>query len=301
MIAVQQVLVIAMLIAVGFFLGKKKRFTQETGKQLSWLLIHIVTPMVIFKSFQMEYSPQRVLQLLETVGLAFLSFLIVIVFSFFYWGKGKNRKVERIAVSFSNVGFMGLPLVAGIYGEEGVLFASVMVMVFNVVYFTYGITVIRGNFSLKELGKILCSPTILSVFVGILFFVLRIPVPEPIYSVVESLASLNTPLAMLVAGLSISRSNLKEVIQNPITYKMAVGKLFLAPLCTAAVFMLLPVAGLVREVIVLQVGCPTAALVGISLMECGQDNRRAVDYFAVTTLLSILTIPVVKLLCQSIF
>ena len=120
MVAVMQVLVISILISIGYFLAKKKIFTQTTGKELSYLLVNFVTPMLIFNSFQIDYTPQKLSEMLIAFALGFLSYAIVILFSFLYCGKGSGNKIERLSIIFSNAGFMGIPLVAGMYGEEGV-------------------------------------------------------------------------------------------------------------------------------------------------------------------------------------
>lgn len=301
MIAVIQVSVIAILIAIGYSLAKKEIFTPKTGQQLSYLLINFVTPVLILNSFQIDYTPEKLHSLLSAFFLAFFSYAVVIAFSFLYCGRKPSAKVDRLSLIFPNVGFMGLPLIAGMYGDTGVFYASIMVITFNVMFWTYGITVIQGSFSQKNLKKILLSPTILAVLLGLCLFLFQIRLPEPLSSVADHLSSLNTPLAMMVAGISISQSDLLSVFKNRKLYKLLVGKLLAAPLLVAAVYLLLPGDPMVKEILVIQVGCPTAALIGITLLQQEMDNRTATEYFTMTTLVSMLTIPLIKLLCGWIF
>ena len=301
MIAVIQVSIIAILIAIGYFLAKKEIFTPKTGQQLSYLLINFVTPMLILDSFQIDYTPEKLHSLLFAFFLAFLSYAVMIAFSFLYCGKKPEALVDRLSLMFPNVGFMGLPLIAGMYGDTGVFYASIMVITFNVMFWTYGITVIQGSFSAKNLKKILFSPTILAVVLGLIFFLFQFRLPEPLCSVSKHLANLNTPLAMIVAGICISQSNLLSLFKNRKLYKLLVGKLLLAPLLVAAVYLLLPGDPMVKEILVVQVGCPTAALVGITLLQQNMDNRTATEYFAMTTLVSMVTIPIIHAICGFLF
>lgn len=301
MVAVIQVSVIAILIAVGYFLAKTKIFTAETGEQLSFLLVNFVTPALILDSFQIDYSPEKIHSLVLTALLGFLSYAVLIVFSFLYCGKKPQAKVERLSLLFSNVGFMGLPLVGGMYGDEGVFYGSIMVIIFNVVFWTYGITVIQGEFSRKNLKKLLLSPTLLAVIVGLCMFLFRLHLPEPLRSVAKHLANLNTPLAMIVAGISISQSNILAALKNKKLYQLLTGKLILAPLLIAAVFLLLPINPLIKKILVLQVACPTGASVSITLLQQHMDNRTATEYFAMTTLISMVTIPIIHTICGFLF
>lgn len=301
MVAVTQVLIISILISVGYFLTRKQIFTEKTGKELSYLLVNFVTPMLIINSFQIDYTPEKMNSMLTAFALGFLSYAVVIAFSFLYCGKKSESKIERLSIIFSNAGFMGIPLVAGIYGEEGVFYASVMVIILNIVFWTYGITAVRGSFSADNIKKIVFSPCLISVVIGIVFFMTNLKMPEPFASVATHLANLNTPLAMIVSGISIAQSDIPAMLKKAKLYKIMAGKLLIAPMLTALAFMLIPAPVLIKKIIVLQVACPTAAIVGIAVLQNGEDNRTATEYFSMTTLVSMATIPVIDLFCRLIF
>lgn len=301
MVAVMQVLVISILISIGYFLAKKKIFTQTTGKELSYLLVNFVTPMLIFNSFQIDYTPQKLSEMLTAFALGFLSYTIVILFSFLYCGKGSENKTERLSIIFSNAGFMGIPLVAGMYGEEGVFFASVMVIILNIVFWTYGISAVRGSFSKESIKKIVFSPCLIAVAAGLIFFLAKMRIPDPFASAAVHLANLNTPLAMIVSGISIAQSDIRAMFKKTKLYKVLFGKLLFAPILTALIFMLIPAPAIIKKIIVLQVACPTAAIIGITVLQYGGDNKTATEYFGLTTLVSMVTIPIINLFCNLVF
>ena len=301
MTTVIQVLIIAILILVGFFLAKKNVFTEKTGKELSYMLINFVTPALILNSFQIDYTPEKLSSLIITFVFGFLSYAIIILFSFLYCGKGEKEKIERLVITFSNAGFMGIPLIEGVFGSEGVFYASIMVIIFNIMFWSYGIAVVKGRFSKESFKQILFSPTIISVVIGIAMFIARIKLPEPFASVTSHLANMNTPVAMMVAGISISQSNIVAALKNRSLYKMLIGKLFLAPLIIALLFMPLPIDNMIKQVLVLQIACPSAAIIGISTLQYGGNSKLATEYFTVTTIFSMLSIPIVKALCDLIF
>ena len=301
MTAILQTLIIALLIAVGYILSKKQMLSVQTGKEMTDLLINVVTPALILDSFQIECTPEKRNGLLTIVLLAVVSYAVVIAFSYLYCGRGAQNRIERLSITFSNAGFMGIPLIAGLYGSEGVFYASIFVIMFNIMFWTYGISVLNGRFTKGSLRKVLVSPTMLAVGVGLLLFILHLRLPEPLLSVTKHLANLNTPLAMIIAGITMSQSNFSSVLKNKKLYKTMLGKLIFAPILTAIVFSFIPVPSMLREIVVIQIACPVAAMIGIVALQVGADNKSATEYFALTTPISILTLPVIKLFCEWIF
>jgi predicted permease len=142
-------------------------------------------------------------------GLAVLAHIIGILIATCVFKKnGEGAEVFRFASVFGNCGFMGIPLLAALIPENGALYATIYVTVFNIFVWTYGVIVFNGKTEKGALKKILLSPVLISIAIGIILFVFSITLPLPIASTIGYLSDLNTPLAMMVTGALIAKSKI---------------------------------------------------------------------------------------------
>lgn len=130
---------------------------------------------------------------------------------------------------YSNCGFIGIPLVQSILGNEGVLYLTAYMTVFNFFSWTHGIMIMTGTFSLKELKKGLLSPMIFASILGVMFFFGRIHIPYLLLDSMNYVAGMNTPLAMLIAGISVAQTDLLSMLRNRKLYLISASKLLLMP------------------------------------------------------------------------
>ena len=162
-----QVLVMLLLMAAGFFSYKVKIISNEGSKQITNILILLVSPVVIFVSYQRDFDPEMLKGLAQAFGIALLGFAIAMAGAYLLLrAKGKEGKaalaVERFSVIYSNCGFIGIPLVQALFGNEGVFYLTAVMTAFNILVWTHGLFLFTGGekFSIKGLLKALCSPSI---------------------------------------------------------------------------------------------------------------------------------------------
>lgn len=128
--------------------------------------------------------------------------------------KKEVRGIIRFATTFSNAAYMGFPLIQAMYGSEGVLYASVYVTVFNILLWTVGIVYVSESMSFKELlKKIVTCPPIISVAVGLVIFLARIPVADVLKDTFNVVGGMNTPLSMIITGITISQFPLLSILR----------------------------------------------------------------------------------------
>ncbi len=299
MIVLAQVLIIFLLIAIGAFCTKKGILDDRTSKKFSDLVINIINPAVIFMSFQMEYTAERLQGLMLTFIMTFAVFGISIPLSYILIrGKDKGRMLtERIAFSFSNCGFMGIPLVSSIFGQEGVFYVSAVIAVFNIVVWTYGEMMVKQSFSLSGIVSVLKSPNIIAIIAGLIFFAFQIKIPYIPAETLGHLSNMNTPMAMLVTGITVASADVKKTFVNPRIWAISLAKLLIVPLVASVVLRLFSAPDIVYRIVVLTAaGCPTASITTLLAVKYNRNPVYASELVTATTLLSVCTLPLVALI-----
>ena len=165
---------------IGFICGKTGLIDGDTNKRLSNLSLLVVNPLLIFVSYQLPYSGDIAVNLGIIFIFSVFAFVIQLGAALLLVRKKDNPNVgvERMSLAFSNNGYIGIPLVQGVFGAEGVIYMTMFVTVFNIVLWTVGVLFMTGKTSFRQAVKNLCSPAIFTVLLGLAFFFFRITLPE---------------------------------------------------------------------------------------------------------------------------
>ncbi len=291
MVIMGKVAVILILIAVGYAVTKCGWFTERGAAEVTSLLIKIVTPCLIVNSF---LGNTGTLQVVSAVAIA-LSLVISLIT--FRNEPPERKKVLRFAVIFSNAGFMGIPLVESIVGGKGVIYGSFFIVVFNVICWTYGYNMMSGGAKMN-IRTVLLNPGMIGLLFGLPIYFFKLQLPALLTEPVGFLSNLNTPLAMLVIGSYIARVDLHSFISDLAVYKMAALRLVAAPAAYLAVLLLIRPEPDLLVSSVIQAAAPVAANTVLFAVEYHQDSELASKTVAVSTVLSIITIPIFTILAQ---
>ncbi len=295
----QQVLVLFILIFCGFVLGKTGVMNEKGAKVCADIALILATPCVIIQSFMREYRPEMLLNLLKALLIAFLIHLLAIgVAHLVYRKTDAKAKVFRLSVVLSNAGFMALPLQQAVLGEEGVFYGAVYVAVFNLVFWSYGVMTMGSSGQKLSVKKLLVNPGTIGIVFGLILFVGRITLPEVLGAPVRHLASLNTPLPMLFAGYYLSKIEMSTAIRQKSYYGVIVLRLIAVPVVCIALMYLCGVRGVLLTSMAIASTAPVA--VGVSMLSgrYGQDTESAVNLVALSTLFSVITMPVLVAITQ---
>lgn len=297
MIAFQAV-VMFILLGVGYLLYRMKFLDDESTRRLSNIVITVINPIVIFNAYQTDFKPELAKGLLYAMILAFSCQTVMVLIGKLTVRKGsENFRVERFAAGYSNCAFMGIPLVGAAFGAEGVFYLTSFITAFNVFMWTHGVILMSGKKqSPKTLVKILLSPAIIAIVLGLVFFLTGLRMPEIIQQPLDYLGSMNTPLAMIVSGATIAKSGLLSGVKDPRVYRIQAFKLLITPLLLTAVIVpteLLGVSPLVVNTVLIAAASPTASSTIMFAYKFGENEKYASAHFAVSTLISMITIPVI--------
>ncbi len=291
------------LLGVGYMLYRLKFLDDDSTRRLSNIVITIINPIVIFNAYQTDFKPELAKGLLYAMILAFsCQTVMVLIGKLTVRKKSENFRVERFAAGYSNCAFMGIPLVQAAFGAEGVFYLTAFITAFNVFMWTHGVILMSGQKqSPKSLLKILISPAIISIALGVLFFLTGLRVPEIIGQPLNYLGAMNTPLAMIVSGATIAKAGLLSGVKNPRIYAVQSLKLLITPaLLSAAVVPveLLGVSSLVVNTVLIAAASPTASSTIMFSYKFGQNERYASHHFAISTIVSMATIPLIMALVK---
>ena len=167
----------------------------------------------------------------------------------------------------------------------------------NFLLWSHGVIVMSGKSDIQSLKKVFTSPTIISIILGIICFVAQIRVPQIIEEPMEMIANMNTPIAMMVAGINIAQANLKQVFCHYRLYWLSFVKLIVMPFALAGVFYFVPVSQLVKTIVILATACPAGVTGSLFALRYEKDSVYAAEIFAMTTIISIVTVPFSMLFC----
>ena len=299
-ILIKQVFIMFVLMAIGFVAYRKQILSNQGTKDIGKLLLNVAIPMIVISNFCVEKSAEKTAELFESALLSFLCMALSVAFA--YLAYHKKDRIAEFSAAFSNAGFIGIPLVQAIFGSGAVFYISVMIVLINVLQWTYGVYTITDDKSVMDFKKIMKNPLILSVGIGIVIYFLNIRLPKIAMDIISSISAINTPLAMIVSGVYLAQSDLLNAMRKKDAWLLSLSRLIVIPLIVMLVFRFLPFGSTAMRLSILLAGaCPVGSNVAVFAQQYDKDYRKGVEYVCVSTLLSILALPLVIFVANLLF
>ncbi len=315
------VLSLVILMIPGFLLVKTKLFGEKADAALSALVLYGCQPMLVFMSFQKtSFKPEIGINMLIVAGLtALVHFIMVGVVFLVVRKKNADDKLKaklnclRFASVFSNCGYMGLPFLQSLFGEgnaEIMIYGGIVIAVFNIFNWSLGAFMMTGDKKQMSVKNALLNPTVIAIFIGlIVFFVAQQPIVNlaaqgsvlddiltKLMKAFNYLGEMVTPLSMIVIGVKLANQNFKKLFLDVWAYYNAFLKLIVMSLISMLVVAFLPVAPIVKYAVFFCLSMPSASGTVLFAVRFGGDADSASVFVLLSTLLSILTIPLMFLL-----
>ncbi len=298
-IVFEQITIMFLILALGIICSKVGIITAAMIERLSVLLLQIISPIIIFASYQSDYTKDRLDKLLLAFALSLLALLIQIAVAYLFIKKKRpDSDVEKLSAIYSNCGFFGIPLIWGVFGKEGVFYLTGYLTVFNIFFWTHGILMIAGKTTKRQMVRNLLSPAVIGILAGLVCFLARIRLPALVLEAMDLVGGMNTPLAMLVAGASVAQSGGFNGFKELRIYRTTAIRLVAIPIAVVAVFSFIPVDPMILLVIIIAAAAPTGASNTMMAIRFQRNGAYASRIFVVTTLLAIITIAPVVALAQ---
>ena len=299
-IVLQQTLTMGLYMLIGFGLYRFHKITEEGSRNIATLLLWMVIPSTIIDSFCVPYSVQKLGQLGISCLLGLLCLMIALFIARLLFHK---KPIDRFAASFSNAGFIGIPLVRASLGMEAVFYLVGMIILLNLLQWTYGVSILRGQRGKVSLRQFLFNPVTVSAVIGLNLFLTGAgsQLPGVISGCISGIADLNAPLAMLVLGVYLAQTNLRDLCTDRKLFLVSGVRLLLIPLVTMLILHFIPVDPLIRKTLLIATAAPAGANTAIYAQVHGADYRHACQTVTQSTVLSIGTLPFILMISEYLF
>ena len=290
------------IVIVGYVAGRLGYMGGEFDKRLSSLVINITCPALILSSAMTGELPDRRL-ILPLLGISIITYIILTGVVFWlprYLTKQKaDEGIVGFALMFGNVGFMGYPVVASIFSHQAVFYAAVLNVVNTLAVFTVGTILIVGDVGdgKRFQKKVLYSTPMLSAYLAMLIVALGIDnIPGLISQPLTMIGNITVPAALLIIGSSMSQLSLRTMLGNRTVYATTLVRLILIPLGFYYLFSALGFDPYVVNINTVVIAMPVATYGTILCLKYGRETTLITEVTLITTLLSMLTIPLLTLL-----
>ena len=294
MIVLPQLIMLFSIAGIGVLLRKRGAFGDPVVKGFSDIVTLVTNPALLIMITQHEYTSGTLINFLHVLWMSTAAMAAVMAAVYIGCrGQGEQiRPVVALLAAMPNAGFMGLPIIQAVYGDQGTLYLAAVIVAFNLVVWTLGI----GMFDRKSISlRGLLNPGLLTALLGTALFLLRIDLPDILDSPLNTLGSMNTPLAMLILGARMAGFVPKALLdwKNAL---VSAAKLFAMPLITLGLARLFSLDPAAAGAMTLAIAMPSAIMTQILAEQYDRDALFAAQEISFTSLLSIVTIPVIAII-----
>jgi predicted permease len=292
---IQQVIVLAILMGVGYMATKKNIINEEVVKGMSGILTNIALPALILSSFQFTYSKDTIKGVVTVFIYSLIIHILMILLSKIFFRKYKKEEnaVLSFGTVFPNSGFMGLPLILELFGQEGMLYASIFMIPYHTLLWTYGEGLFTDKKKESPLKKLLSTPSLIAIILGTVIFVFKINIPYIVSKPLSMFSALTSPLSMFILGQKITKLNLKEIIGDRDIYYGCFIKLIIVPILTFIFLKMISSPSILTGIIVTMQALPTAILLVVLSQQHNVGTDFASKFTIVSHIISIITIPLI--------
>lgn len=311
MILLKQMTILFILMMVGFVCKKKSLITDEGSRVISALVVNVANPALILSASINKDSVITGIDLLFVAGLSLLVYVFLLIVSIAMVKvlrvNSEDAGTYKVMTAFSNIGFMGFPLVSAAYGSDALLYASFFLIPYNVLIYTWGIQAMSSKGRDKDdniksekktgiawdkifnIGVIACILTII-------IYLTQIRVPEFIENSVAHLSNLTAPLSMIIIGASMAMMNIKELVTDKKLILFALIKQIAIPIVGIVILKMLGLEKDMLGVCLVMLATPVGSMTAMLAQQYDGDYELASKGVALTTVMSVVTIPLVSLI-----
>ena len=314
MIMLQQMIILFLIMLIGVIAGKKEIITRESSRKLSSIVINISNPCFVLTSILNDNTIEGK-KLIMIVVASVISYAVLIIIA------GVIPSVLRIPISkrgvykamivFNNTGFIGLPIISGMYGSEALLYGAVFTIPFSILIYTYGIYVMtRDNYALEDIPdinnaegnihqekfnlRLLINPGTIAIVFALFFYAINIHLPYVFSKTIDMIGGLAAPLSMMVIGASFIGMDIKSVFGDIKLIEFSIIKLLVVPILGGFILKRFISDSVVFGVAVIMIATPVGSMVPMLASQYGGDVQEGTKGVAVTTIFSVITLSIVS-------
>lgn len=303
LLLMNQIIQLFIMIFMGFIIVKAKLLKAEDSKILSVIVLYLIIPCVIINAFQVDYTPQTVKGLLIALAGSVMTQVILLIVVSILGRVFHLNEVEVASIYYSNSGNLIVPIVTFILGKEWVLYGCVFMSVQLVFIWTHCKKIISRE-STYDWRKIVLNINMISIAIGIILFLTRIHLPAIINNTLSAVGSMIGPASMIVTGMLFAGMNFKQIFANKRVYFVSFFRLIIVPVIALFLIKCSQLSTFssngnkLMMIVFLAIITPSASTVTQMCQVYGNDSQYASAINVVTTLLAIVTMPLMVMLFQ---
>ncbi|OUO60555.1 hypothetical protein B5F74_06805 [Collinsella sp. An271] len=288
-IMITQVVAMFIMMLIGAILYRAKLVDNTGSAQLASIALYVATPAVILQSLATSFDPDK---LAAGAACFVLSFLFTALSAFVAWLFFRDRmRAAQIGIMISNMGFMGIPLVQNVLGEQYVFYISACIAAQVPLMWTYGVWLASQDRATISPKKIITNPSVIAVAIGVVLFLSSVDLGGVIKVAVADMGNLNTGLAMLVMGTYLAQTDLRSLARNRNLYAACILRLLVVPTLVIALLLFVPLDITVKLVVVIALSAPCGTVSAMFPQMFGGDYRFGAGLVSVSTLMSLIVMP----------
>ncbi len=290
-----------LLIMIGYIAKKLNVVKSDIKGHLSTLVLNITLPLYIFTAMQFEFSRDVLKETGILVVISVVYYAVVYLFANGFTKVTKQKDMRRdifqYMITFSNVGYMGYPIMYELAGEKGMFYAAIYNLSFNVLTWTLGVYIMSRHKSevehqsMKERLVHVLNPSLFAVIIGFTCFLFSIKVPIALIDTFKSVGSATTPFSMMFIGIILAEIKVQSIFTDIWVFIVSAIRLIVIPLTTFVILKVLGLNGLLLMIPVVLSAMPTSANSAIIASRYGNDSELASKMIFVSTLFCIITVP----------
>lgn len=307
-ISVSQVALMFILMSLGFVACRVRWIGDEAVAGMTKLVVYFVTPAVIVLAFQRPFDPER----LRTLGLVFVLDIVVfgltavlaaLVFSRRFIADPQRRTALQFGTTYTNAGFLGIPLAQALLGSDGVFYVVSFVVTFHLFVWTHGVALFGGRTGSrrKQTLKLLTNPNLIAVAIGMTGFLTSWPLPDLLGQAAGHVAAMNTPLSMIVVGANLAAISMRSVFRDRFAWLGTLARNVVVPLFFVAAMALVPLDPVAKLATLIATAAPVGAFLVMFSILHGWDTRFPTRFLAVSTVSAIVTLPAILWVASAVW
>lgn len=288
-----QLVSLFLMMFVGYIVARVGILTPDFRARLSHFTLSAISPCAILSAvLESDTSPSM---MISAVGVAVVFYVFQIVFAAglvrIVPSKKEERGWDQLMLIFTNVGFVGIPVIQSIYGVNGVARLSMFILMFNMFFFSYGMLLIASGEKINL--KAMLNPCIVAAFTGLICGTTGLHFPAVIESTMASIGAMNTPVAMMIIGSSVAHSDIVAALRNPRLYRVSALSMLVMPLLTLGAVLFLPFDPILKGISVLLAAMPIAGNCSMIANVYAPGDMSTSHATIVSTLASAATLPLI--------
>ena len=285
--------VIAILVSIGILLYRKKTIDNLTSKKISSIIVDVCNPALILSSILSGNMTAQRKDLITAIIISMIFYAVIVIIGFVFpvlirAGKDKRRFYNLMNV-YTNIGFIGIPLAKAILPENAILYVIVMNVMYCLLFYTHGITILSAGKEKLDLKKIFSPGTVMAVLSLVVFW-FNIKLPDVLANTVSFIGNATVFLSMIMLGAMIARSDIKKGFKDIRIWLYVAFRMTLIPVAAALILRALGFDPVTVLAVCLVASMPVGNLPLIQAEKTGEDTQILSSAITVSTIMSLITI-----------